>query len=154
MNSGLICRVGNGLHWASRMHNLVLTFRCCTLYRVVNQIQALEVDPGAVLPNAEAFCLRGSTRLGQGKALEALDDCYRALSLVSVEVGYLVLFSTNGDAQMLFLALTLALALAPNAISGSSAYAWKYSELPGCASAHLSTRCLAPGFCTDDVFDC
>lgn len=48
--------------------------------------QALDSDPGAVVPNAEAFCMRGSSRLGQGKALEALDDCYRALSLVSVEV--------------------------------------------------------------------
>lgn len=49
-------------------------------------LQALDSDPGAVVPNAEAFCMRGSSRLGQGKALEALDDCYRALSLVSVEV--------------------------------------------------------------------
>lgn len=39
-----------------------------------------------VIPNAEAFCFRGSSRLGQGNALEALDDCYRALSLLSLEV--------------------------------------------------------------------
>lgn len=52
--------------------------------------QALVADSRAVLPNAEAFCLRGSSRLRQGKALEALDDCYRALSLVSLEVGVVV----------------------------------------------------------------
>lgn len=39
-----------------------------------------------VIPNAEAFCFRASSRLGQGNALEALDDCYRALSLLSLEV--------------------------------------------------------------------
>ncbi|CBJ26846.1 Heat shock protein 40 like protein [Ectocarpus siliculosus] len=47
--------------------------------------QVLEVDPGCVVPSAEAFCRRGSCRLGEGKALEALDDCYRALSLLSLE---------------------------------------------------------------------
>ncbi|CAN0066127.1 unnamed protein product, partial [Ectocarpus fasciculatus] len=47
--------------------------------------QVLEADPGCVVPNAEAFCRRGSCRLGEGKALEALDDCYRALSLLSLE---------------------------------------------------------------------
>ena len=49
--------------------------------------QVLEAEPACVVPNAEAFCHRGSSRLGQGKALEALDDCYRALSLLSLEVG-------------------------------------------------------------------
>ncbi|CAM9776830.1 unnamed protein product [Ectocarpus sp. 12 AP-2014] len=54
--------------------------------------QVLEADPGCVVPSAEAFCRRGSCRLGEGKALEALDDCYRALSLLSLEVGPYVLF--------------------------------------------------------------
>ncbi|CAM9305096.1 unnamed protein product, partial [Scytosiphon promiscuus] len=49
--------------------------------------QVLEIDRGCVVPNAEAFCRRGLSRLGQGKALEALDDCYRALSLLSLEGG-------------------------------------------------------------------
>ncbi|CAM9475704.1 unnamed protein product, partial [Hapterophycus canaliculatus] len=47
--------------------------------------QVLETDRGCVVPNAEAFCRRGLSRLGQGKALEALDDCFQALQLLSVE---------------------------------------------------------------------
>eukprot|EP00903_Cladosiphon_okamuranus_P018795 g17290.t1 len=47
--------------------------------------KVLQVEQGSVVPNAEAFCRRASSRLGQGKALEALDDCYRALQILSLE---------------------------------------------------------------------
>lgn len=84
------------------------------------QLQALEADPGAVIPNAEAFCLRGSSRLGQGKALEALDDCYRALSLVSLEVNLRqsdVHISTACERQHVICRVGLVLVLRGSSIS-------------------------------------
>lgn len=78
-------------------------FLCVRMTTAMSQVLAAE--QGSVLPNAEAFCLRGSSRLGQGKALEALDDCYRALQTLSLEVGTTI--AVNGGAKRYVCSVTL-----------------------------------------------